>query len=78
MPRQVKQSLVDGRSPRIAVDWDLWSAHFGVDSPSKLIHAAVATPANAADCTVLPDLLHGQETRVKGDQAYCRPPGRRG
>jgi IS5 family transposase len=33
--------------------------HFGVDSRSKLIHAVVATPANVADSTVLPDLLHG-------------------
>src|SRR5262249_33086159 len=31
---------------------------------------AVATPANVADSTVLPDLLHGNETRVWGDQAY--------
>jgi IS5 family transposase len=33
-------------------------AHFGVDSRTKLIHAAVATPANVADSTVLPELLH--------------------
>src|SRR5262249_25015861 len=45
-------------------------AHIGVDSRSKLIHAVVATPANVADSTVLPDLLHGNETRVWGDQAY--------
>jgi transposase, IS5 family len=45
-------------------------AHFGVDSRTKLIHAVVATPANIADSTVLPNLLHGQETRVWGDQAY--------
>jgi IS5 family transposase len=45
-------------------------AHFGVDSRTKLIHAVVATPAKVADSTVLPDLLHGQETRVWGDQAY--------
>ena len=45
-------------------------AHFGVDSRSKLIHAVQATPANVADGTVLADLLHGQETRVWGDQAY--------
>ena len=45
-------------------------AHLGVDSRSKLIHAVTATPANVADSTVLPDLLHGQETRVWGDQAY--------
>jgi IS5 family transposase len=30
----------------------------------------VATAANVADCTILPDLLHGNETRVWGDQAY--------
>jgi IS5 family transposase len=45
-------------------------AHLGVDSRGKLIHAVVATPAHAADSTVLPDLLHGKETRVWGDQAY--------
>ena len=45
-------------------------AHLGVDSHSKLIHAVAATPANAADSTVLPNLLHGKETRVWGDQAY--------
>jgi transposase, IS5 family len=36
----------------------------------KLIHSVVATPANIADSTVLPELLHGNETRVWGDQAY--------
>ena len=45
-------------------------AHFGVDSKSKVIHAVVATAANVHDATVLPDLLHGSETRVWGDQAY--------
>ena len=45
-------------------------AHLGVDSRTKLIHAVAATPANAADSTVLPNLLHGEETRVWGDQAY--------
>jgi IS5 family transposase len=43
---------------------------FGVDNRTKLIHAVVATPANVADSTVLPELLHGHETRVWGDQAY--------
>src|SRR5262252_8857074 len=46
------------------------TAHLGVDSRTKLIHAVAATPANAADSTVLPDLLHGKETRVWDDQAY--------
>ena len=45
-------------------------AHVGVDSRTKIIHAVVATPANVADSRVLPDLLHGRETRVWGDQAY--------
>jgi len=45
-------------------------AHVGVDSRTKLIHAVVATAANVADATVLSDLLHGEETRVWGDQAY--------
>ena len=45
-------------------------AHIGVDSKSKVIHAVVATAANVADSTILPDLLHGDETRVWGDQAY--------
>jgi IS5 family transposase len=45
-------------------------AHFGVDGRTKLIHAVLSTPANFADRTVLPELLHGQETRMWGDQAY--------
>jgi IS5 family transposase len=44
-------------------------AHFGVDGRTKLIHAAVVTPANVADSGV-PSLLHGKETRLWGDQAY--------
>ena len=45
-------------------------AHLGVDSRTKLIHAVAVTPANVADSKVLPELLHGGETRVWGDQAY--------
>src|SRR5450631_3140820 len=45
-------------------------AHVGVDSQTKLIHSVVATAANAADCTMLLHLLHVEETRVWGDQAY--------
>jgi IS5 family transposase len=45
-------------------------AHVGVDSKTKVIHAVVATAANVHDATVLPDLLHGEETRVWGDRAY--------
>ena len=45
-------------------------AHVGVDSQSKVIHAVVATAANVHDSVCLPDLLHGDETRVWGDSAY--------
>ena len=45
-------------------------AHVGVDSQTKLIHSAVATAAHVADSRVLPELLHGAETKVWGDQAY--------
>ncbi len=45
-------------------------AHVGVDSKLKLIHSVAATAANVADSKMLPELLHGQETRVWGDQAY--------
>jgi len=45
-------------------------AHVGVDSKSKLIHTILASAANVADALALPHLLHGNETRVWGDQAY--------
>ena len=45
-------------------------AHIGVDSQTKLIHSAAVTPANTHDSQVLPDLLHGLETKVWGDSAY--------
>ena len=40
-------------------------AHVGVDSKTKIIHMAVATAANVADSTVLPDLLHGEVVRYR-------------
>jgi len=52
-------------------DWYFgMKGHVGVDSKTKLIHSVVATPANVADSVVLPELLHGEETRVWGDGAY--------
>lgn len=45
-------------------------AHIGIDSKTKVIHSVVATAANVADCRMLPHLLHGDETRVWGDQSY--------
>jgi IS5 family transposase len=45
-------------------------AHIGVDSASKIIHSVAATAANVHDSHLLPQLLHGKETRVWGDSAY--------
>ena len=45
-------------------------AHIGVDSKTKLIHTILASAANVHDREALPHLLHGQETRVWGDQGY--------
>jgi transposase, IS5 family len=44
--------------------------HIGVDSKTKLIHSMKTTAANVHDAKVLGELLHGDETRVYGDQAY--------
>jgi IS5 family transposase len=45
-------------------------AHVGVDAETKLVHSVTATAANVADSKMLPQLLHGNETSVWGDQAY--------
>jgi IS5 family transposase len=45
-------------------------ANVGVDSQTKVINCVAVTPANTAECKVLAQLLHGEETRVYGDQAY--------
>jgi len=45
-------------------------AHIGMDSQTKVIHSVAATAAHVHDSQVLPELLHGQETRVWGDAAY--------
>ena len=44
--------------------------HIGVDSQSGLAHSAVVTSANLHDKHPLPELLHGSERRVYGDNAY--------
>lgn len=45
-------------------------AHAGGDSRTRLNHSLEATAPTVADCRVLPELLHGHETRALGDQAY--------
>ena len=46
-------------------------AHVAVDAKTKLIHHVVATSGAVHDGKVLPQLLHGKETRVWGDTAYA-------
>jgi IS5 family transposase len=45
--------------------------HIGADRRG-IVHTVKATDAGAADITQLPDLLHGQEREVFGDQAYWK------
>jgi transposase, IS5 family len=45
-------------------------AHVGVDSKEGIVHSVCSTAASVADKHMLPDLLHGEETRVWGDAAY--------
>jgi len=58
-----------GKFPRSTHHFGM-KAHIGVDSKLKLIHSVAATAANVHDSQLLPDLLHGKETRVWGDSAY--------
>ena len=45
--------------------------HIGADKRG-IVHTVRATAASVADITQLPDLLHGQERELFGDQAYCK------
>ncbi len=45
--------------------------HIGADKRG-IVHTARATAASVADITQLPDLLHGQERELFGDQAYWK------
>jgi len=44
--------------------------HIGVDSNSGLVHSASVSAGNVHDSQELPNLLHGEETRLYGDSAY--------
>ena len=48
-------------------------AHIGTASQSKLMHPMAFTAAHAHDSQALPHLLHGAETRARGDSAYAGP-----
>ena len=70
-PNKNKERDRDMRQVRKGRQWYFgMKAHIGVDSRTKLIHSVVATLANVHDSQVLSDLLHGEETRVRGDSAY--------
>ncbi len=45
-------------------------AHIGVDSKEGTVHSVCTTAASVADKHMLPDLLHGEETKVWGDGGY--------
>jgi transposase, IS5 family len=45
--------------------------HIGTD-PRGIVHTVRATHAGVADITQLPELLHGQERELFGDQAYWK------
>lgn len=51
-------------------DWHFgMKAHVGTDKRG-IVHSLSTTPANVADISELPKLLHGEERELFGDQAY--------
>ncbi|MEX3605588.1 MAG: transposase [Burkholderia sp.] len=58
------------RRKRAAIGTFGMKLHIGVDSRSGLAHSAVVTTANVHDKHAMLQLLHGQERRVYGDNAY--------
>jgi len=50
--------------------------HVGTDRRG-IVHTVKATAASVADITQLPDLLHGQERELFGDQAYWKEDDRK-
>lgn len=58
------------RQARKGKDWHFgMKVHVGTDKRGT-VHTLVTTPANEADINQLPQLLHGQEKELYGDQAY--------
>jgi IS5 family transposase len=45
-------------------------AHIGVDSKEGIVHSVSTSAASVSDVHMLPDLLHGDETKVWGDAGY--------
>ena len=68
---KARQRDPEMRQSRKGKQWHLgMKAHVGVDAETRLVHSVAATAANVPDCKMLPELLHGNETAVWGDQAY--------
>ena len=44
--------------------------HIGVDSKEGVVHSVCSSAASVSDVHMLPDLLHGEETKVWGDGGY--------
>jgi len=61
---EMKQGKKNSREWRFRM-----KAHVGTDR-TGLVHTLVTTHAGAADITQLPQLLHGEERELYGDQAY--------
>ena len=61
---EMKQGKKNGREWRFGM-----KAHVGTDL-NGLVHTVVTTHAGASDFKQLPQLLHGQERELYGDQAY--------
>ncbi|CAB3810309.1 hypothetical protein LMG27177_07129 [Paraburkholderia fynbosensis] len=45
-------------------------SHIGVDADSGPVHTVIGTAAKVHDITVVPALLHGEETHVYADVRY--------
>jgi len=45
-------------------------AHIGVDEHSGIVHSVATTAANTSDIDAVNDVLHGDESVVRGDAAY--------
>jgi IS5 family transposase len=58
------------RQTKKGKDWHFgMKAHVGTDQRG-IVHSLSTTPANVADVSELPKLLHGEERELFGDQAY--------
>src|SRR6202166_5226300 len=66
------------RQTKKGKDWHFgMKAHIGTDRHG-LVHSLSTTAANVSDITQMPELLHGEEREVFGDQAYWSETHRQG